>query len=124
MQGIKRRRDSGVARSRKYVYGITDLEYRALLEKQHGKCAVCGNGETQMGNGGKVRNLGVDHCHDTGKIRGLLCHNCNVAIGHAQDDPALLRRMAAYLEVADTGHRTKPTAKVNAIDLLDEIINS
>lgn len=71
-----------------------------MLLLQHGKCAVCGEGETRLGSHGRVRSLSVDHCHTTGAIRGLLCDNCNNILGRAKDSPSVLRRLAAYLEVA------------------------
>lgn len=79
----------------KYEYGITMGEYNALMLKQGGVCAVCG--AESLWKNKKVR-LGVDHCHTTGKVRGLLCLNCNFALGSAQNNPELLRKMAAYLE--------------------------
>jgi hypothetical protein len=72
-------------------YGITLQEYREILEKQNGVCAVCGNGP------GK-RRLHVDHCHKTGKIRALLCTNCNSALGAARDDINRLYKLIQYLE--------------------------
>lgn len=72
-------------------YNITPAEFQALLIKQHGGCAICGG----KGSG---RQLDVDHCHTTNKVRGLLCNNCNRGIGHLKDDPALLRLAATYLE--------------------------
>ena len=72
-------------------YGI-DLEgYLDLLDKQGGGCAICRGGT----NGRGVFH--VDHCHDTGKVRGLLCAKCNILLGHADDDTARLRAAIAYL---------------------------
>lgn len=96
-----------VVAQRKYLYGITHIQYKALLEAQQGKCAVCGNGETMLGRGGNTRSLSVDHCHKTGAIRGLLCDSCNNILGRAKDSPALLRKLAAYLEEANTGIQLK-----------------
>ena len=86
---------------KRYQYGISAQEYEELLLKQDGKCAVCRNGETRMSRYGRVRSLSVDHCHTTGAIRGLLCDNCNNILGRANDSPAILRRLAAYLEVTE-----------------------
>ena len=73
----------------KAKYGLSVAEYDAMLRNQGGGCAVCGkNGQ---------RRLAVDHDHATGKIRGLLCVKCNIAIGNANDDPALLQKMRDYL---------------------------
>ena len=75
-------------------YGITLEEYNGLLEKQKGKCAICKTITSK-------RRLDVDHCHETGKIRGLLCLNCNAALGNFKDDPILLRTAIEYLKVGD-----------------------
>jgi hypothetical protein len=72
--------------------GLTPRDYLALVEKQKNRCAICKTEET--GRGGM---WAVDHCHTTGRVRGLLCHRCNLAIGQFQDNPQLLRRAAAYL---------------------------
>ena len=63
--------------------------FREMLDDQGGKCAIC---ETQCAT---ERELAVDHCHKTGKIRGLLCMRCNTALGAFKDDPLLLER--AYI---------------------------
>ena len=73
-----------------YNYGITPEEYDAIEAAQFGRCAACGI---------KSDRLQVDHCHDTGKIRGLLCGNCNSALGHAKDDVDRLMALVAYLTV-------------------------
>src|SRR5229473_1068090 len=88
-----------------FNYGISVEQYEELLKKQHGKCAVCGEGETAMSRRGVLHRLSVDHCHVTGKIRGLLCKRCNTNIAGFAEAPSLLRRAAAYLEIADTGLR-------------------
>lgn len=71
-------------------YGITLEEYNNILSKQNGKCAIC---ELKQ----KKRNLSVDHCHITNKIRGLLCTNCNRGIGMLKEDISLLRKAIKYL---------------------------
>lgn len=72
-------------------YHITLEDYEALLVEQNGLCAIC-NGEPH----GEF--LSVDHNHETGKVRGLLCRNCNVGLGALKDSPDVLRRAADYLE--------------------------
>lgn len=74
-------------------YGITLAEYNEMLDDQGGGCFICGRTAAEEG-----KRLGVDHDHDTGEVRGLLCQNCNTAIGFLQDDPALLRSAADYLD--------------------------
>lgn len=74
----------------KLKYGITVEQYDQMLTNQNGVCACCGKPP------GK-RRLHVDHNHQTGQIRELLCVNCNVAIGNVKEDPKLLQRLAEYL---------------------------
>jgi hypothetical protein len=74
-------------RQLRYLYGITQEDYNNLLSSQNSKCAICGN----------ERSLVVDHDHNTGKIRGLLCAQCNFMIGLASDDNAILTRAVEYL---------------------------
>ena len=80
----------------KRAYGITFDEYEELLSKQDKKCAICG-----IDNNGKYRNkpraFAVDHCHTTGKIRGLLCSDCNTGIGLLKDNINFLQSAIKYL---------------------------
>jgi len=84
----------------KRSYGITMNEYNEMLEKQNGKCAICGTTETKgrkSGRGGGADVFAVDHCHDTGDVRGLLCHSCNRAMGLLGDNTHILQSMIEYL---------------------------
>ena len=83
-------------------YGIEVEEYEALKKQQEGKCGIC---ETAK------RVLFVDHCHDTSKIRGLLCQNCNTGIGMLQDSIKVLRKAVQYLEKYE-----RTTAKPERLD--------
>lgn len=83
-------------RNRHYVktYGITLDEFNAMLVSQGGRCAICRT-DTPGGKG----QFNVDHCHGTGRVRGILCERCNRRLlAAAGDDPELLRRAADYLE--------------------------
>lgn len=73
-------------------YGITLEEYDALFVIQGGVCALCGEPSDS-----ERRLLSVDHCHDTGKVRGLLCSSCNMGIGIFNDDIESLEKAIAYL---------------------------
>lgn len=73
-------------------YGITPLEYAEMLEAQEGACRICMKPNLSDG-----KNLAIDHDHRTGKIRGLLCSNCNIGIGNFREDEHLLRAAIAYL---------------------------
>ncbi len=77
----------------KAKYGIGVEDYEKMLEAQRHGCAICR--ATQCASGG---SLAVDHCHRTGKVRGLLCFKCNTAIGKFNDSAELLARAARYLE--------------------------
>lgn len=76
------------------TYGITVEQYEQMLSEQGGHCAMCPR--TAADQQGRV--LAVDHCHTTGRIRGLLCTRCNSLIGHAGDDPAEALRLALAME--------------------------
>lgn len=80
------------------MHKITLEEYNTLLKKQNGVCAICGNPEYVTMADGKPRNLAVDHNHETGKIRGLLCTNCNKGLGHFKDNIEKLKIAINYLE--------------------------
>jgi hypothetical protein len=83
-----------------WKWGLGGGQYEALLAAQNGGCAICGRRrmhERTAGVGRRNEALAVDHCHKTKRIRGLLCSNCNRAIGLLQDNPALLDKAAAYL---------------------------
>uniref|UniRef100_A0AAU2VD61 Endonuclease VII domain-containing protein n=1 Tax=Streptomyces sp. NBC_00003 TaxID=2903608 RepID=A0AAU2VD61_9ACTN len=76
-------------------YGMTEDERDGLIASQGGVCCICLSAPAAH----------VDHCHQTGRVRGVLCFNCNSAIGLLGDDPDTVRRAAAYLE----GNSWKPT---------------
>lgn len=75
----------------KKTFGITLEQYREMLSDQNGTCAIC------LREDSSDRMLAVDHCHKTGKVRGLLCQMCNRAIGQLDDDISRLRRAIDYL---------------------------
>lgn len=95
MQDYKRRnpdwqRDYTLKRN----YGITIEDFRAMRQRQGYRCAICGRHEDAI----KPKGLRVDHDHATGKVRGLLCHGCNLSLGHFGDSPEILIRASQYLE--------------------------
>jgi hypothetical protein len=88
----KKRRQSTWDNARlKYVYGLTVDDILNKLKEQDNKCAIC---ETTFEN---RTNTVVDHCHHTGKFRGLLCRTCNVGIGQLRDDPDIVLKAYKYL---------------------------
>lgn len=74
-------------------YGISLKKYNTMLKEQNGKCKICDTSSA----GGRYGRFHVDHCHISGNIRGLLCHNCNRAIGMLNDDIVILSRAILYL---------------------------
>ena len=82
-------------------YGITLSEYNAFRENQKYCCAVCGTHETEVAQGRAKSTdhaLHVDHCHTTGKVRGLLCTNCNTILGKCYDNPKILENAIKFLK--------------------------
>jgi hypothetical protein len=77
-------------------YGITHKWYEELFQQQGCVCAICKQPEQAKLNG-KVKRLAVDHCHDTGKVRGLLCCKCNTAIGLLDHDVQKIDAAQAYI---------------------------
>lgn len=69
-------------------YGLSGEEFKKMLRNQEDKCAICKE---------HLIKPCVDHCHSTGKVRGILCNTCNLAIGYLKDDPDLLKRAIEYL---------------------------
>jgi hypothetical protein len=92
-------------------YGLTPEEYNSLAETHGNKCAGCGRTPDLAG---KRKNLCVDHDHASGKIRGLLCHPCNIVLGLSQNNSATLRASADYLDRACTDG-TAPSENLSAI---------
>lgn len=73
-----------------------------MLDEQGGVCPICGvtpEEQNWAANKGtqESTSLAVDHCHKTGTVRGLLCGQCNIVLGHVNDDPRVLENMIAYL---------------------------
>ncbi len=77
------------------AYGITLEEYNALVFQQSGVCKVCKQLPTETSN--QTNRLVVDHCHKTGRVRGLMCPNCNCALGHLKESVQLCQELAQYI---------------------------
>lgn len=80
------------ANCRKSRYGISRKDYEILMKQQKDVCAICKRKDRHK------KFLSVDHCHKTGKIRGLLCSSCNVGIGRLEDSTKLLKAALRYLK--------------------------
>ena len=77
----------------KRAYGITHNDYLVMLEQQDYKCACCGVDNKNAG----IKGLVVDHNHTTGKIRQLLCHQCNTALGLLKEDINIINNLLKYI---------------------------
>lgn len=88
---------------RKRYYGLTSERYGQMLADQGGVCDICKLPEVRVSLKGELTTLHVDHDHDGGKVRALLCYRCNSGLGSFKDDPELLRKAAVYIEK----HRAK-----------------
>ena len=83
----------------KKLYGMTVEEYDQMFEDQNGVCAICGQLETRIHIfNGLPQRLAIDHNHETGKIRGLLCSKCNLILGQINDDGVWLINALQYLK--------------------------
>jgi hypothetical protein len=86
----------------KQNFGITLIEYMALYQRQGKRCAICRKGFLPVGHSSVTvpgrQTLLVDHDHATGRVRGLLCVNCNLGIGHLRDSAETLKKALVYLE--------------------------
>lgn len=85
----KKHREGACDKVRERTYGITPKEYNDICQSQNMVCAICGSPSR--------RRLCVDHNHNTGEIRGLLCDNCNRAIGLLKEDISILEKACSYL---------------------------
>jgi hypothetical protein len=96
MREYRKRRPRNVRNTElKKMYGITLDQWEKMHSDQGGVCAICRKREDEKSS--RYNNLAVDHCHATGRVRGLLCNTCNKALGMFSDDPSTLRRAAEYL---------------------------
>ena len=85
------------AKSRRIKYGVADEWVQERLELQKGICPVC---ESDLHDPALKKGFSIDHDHDTGEVRGILCHRCNAGIGHLLDDPHVLKNAYVYLNLA------------------------
>ena len=76
--------------------GITVEEFDSMLLRQGGRCAICRREPSSS------RDRVADHCHETGRFRGVLCQNCNLVLGHARDSVEVLLKAAEYLKQAQS----------------------
>ena len=79
-------------------YNLTIEQYNKIFADQDGRCAICGIHNSEL-----AHSLSVDHCHETKKVRGLLCICCNTALGKFRDSPDLLNKAIKYLQGGSLG---------------------
>jgi len=118
---LKINRDNKARRKRKpdykpghiKTYGLTLEQYEAMVEYQDHKCKICGIPETEnsLDKNGNPKRLSIDHDHETGQIRGLLCNPCNTALGSFRDNVESLQRAILYLEGSKNSTVYKPQKK-------------
>lgn len=89
-------------RNLKHRFSVDLKWYEKQFEKQNYSCAICKSKTNKTAGDREFWNFSVDHCHNSGKVRGILCNNCNRALGLFQDNPKLIRKAAEYVEE----HRT------------------
>lgn len=80
-------------RSFSKLYNITENDYNKMFVEQNGCCAICNMHQSEF-----KRVLAIDHCHNTGKVRGLLCIKCNMCLGGVNDNIEILQKMIKYLK--------------------------
>ncbi|NQZ78359.1 MAG: endonuclease VII domain-containing protein [Ekhidna sp.] len=85
----------------KTTYGITIDQYVDAYVSQQGKCKICRSEGFVLNKNSKMK-LCIDHCHTTGRFRGLLCHNCNRGIGLFQDNAEFLKNAVSYIKSSET----------------------
>jgi hypothetical protein len=88
----RKHRQAHEHRRRLRKYGLDQDSYDQLLIDQDGRCAGCRTAEPG------AKGWCIDHCHSSGKVRGLMCNRCNTILGLANEDPAVLRLLADFLE--------------------------
>ena len=84
-----------IIQQRERTLGVTDADYKRMFKEQEGRCGICRNRLYSK----RYKAFAVDHCHSTGRIRGLLCTHCNTGLGLFRDDPIALLRAVEWIKV-------------------------
>lgn len=96
-------RDKNRSTHYKHRYGIVLDDYNRMFEEQDGYCGICGTHQARF-----KKRLAVDHCHETGDVRGLLCDDCNKGLGNFKDNVDYLSKALQYLRAVDSEvHKAK-----------------
>ena len=107
---------------RKYVlkkYGITPEQYNKLFIKQKGCCVICGVHQSECS-----RAFSIDHDHENGTIRGLLCMSCNLLLGHAKDNINILKKATDYLLAMNEKQSYEKNSNVTSSTIYDGFIQT
>lgn len=78
-------------------FGITLEQYEGMVSRQGNKCAICGVHASEASRSNPNKRLHIDHCHKTGRVRGLLCNACNVGLGSFRDSQEVMNKAISYL---------------------------
>jgi hypothetical protein len=105
-------------KSRLKSYNINSKTYATLLQTQDGRCAICRKHEV-INQYGEARRLSIDHCHETKKVRGLLCGKCNMALGLFNDSWLLLENAIEYLAHWHNKHGSSKVQSVQEVPSLN-----
>lgn len=91
-------------------YGVSLSDYDSMLHAQNGHCAICPRRESEQRHG----VFHVDHCHQSGAVRGLLCRGCNHMLGHVRDNTAVLGRAIDYLSLKSLNSSDEPSSPTSS----------
>lgn len=80
------------------VDGFTEEDFNKLLAEQNGLCKICGKKETMINKSGRLSRLSIDHCHENGHVRGLLCGRCNKGLGSFFDNITIMESAIKYIK--------------------------
>jgi len=111
-QNKKRKSKSDYKAHHLRQYGLTIEQYEQMEEYQDHKCKICGKEESTLDKNKNVKRLAIDHDHNTGQIRGLLCSPCNTALGGFKDNIDSLKRAILYLEGSKNSKQYMPNSAI------------
>ena len=99
VRAVRFRHECDVCRATLQKYGISGPERDKILAKQENRCKLCESLVAFQKQSKEMvgKSAVVDHCHSSGRVRGILCYTCNLMLGHAKDDTNLLRKAIGYL---------------------------
>ena len=110
---VEKRRRQSLQSTLKQKFNLSLEDYEQIVLRQNGKCLICGDlPKVRTDSKGRIKDrLDVDHCHKTGKVRGLLCHNCNKGLGQFKESLELLKNAVIYMEQFSKDQYDKQTKR-------------